>query len=221
MVWPELPWTGDDIKDRALAETCPPFDPHHDYRIYAKRIQHGSNIGMTPVGIAREAHIPQAVAKEIQKRYFDAFHGVSRRQREIIHEVRTTGALRTFLGRRRQFFGRLWDDSTWREALAQTQQSTIGWIINMALWRVWNELDTCITPGQSPCITDPNKVWLLAQVHDALLFEVRAGDFETLKRVKELMTIPIPIKGRTLTIPVEIAYSSKSWKHSDLVEWKE
>lgn len=231
LIWPNLPWPGNAncgsdhaldgmCCDRGMAETFPPFSKYKSRRGLGKVIQHGTNIGMTHVGISRENKIPQAEAKLIRAAYLGSFPGIAARQQEIIHEIRTTGALKTFLGRRRQFFGRLWDESTWREGLAQTQQSTVGWLLNMALWRVWNELDAEIRPGYSPHVDDPNRIWLLAQVHDAILFQVREGDFAALERVRELMTIPIPIHGRILTIPVEVLYG-KSWRHNDMQELKE
>ena len=51
-------------------------------------------------------------------------------------------------------------------------------------------------------------MWLLAQVHDAILFLYRPGDIATLQRVKQLMEIPFEINGRTLTIPVEVSVGS-------------
>lgn len=232
LCWPELPWPGwegtepckcewhkdetpHQYTNRCLAESPTFFDPHHDYRLYAKKVQHGGNIGMSKFGVARELHVSQAIAGDALDRLDTAFPRRKARQREIINEVRTTGALRTFLGRRRQFFERLYDPSTHREALAQTQQSTIGWVLNMALWRVWNELDTCINLHRAPSPSDPNKVWLLAQVHDAILGMVRQDDFETLRRVKELMTIDIPIRGRVCRIPVDVKYGP-NWGHRSL-----
>lgn len=234
LCWPDLPWPGWEgngpctcpwhshmephpYTNKCLAESPTSFDPHHDYRLYSKKMQHGGNIGMTPVGVARELHVTQAISKTAMSALDTAFPRRKARQREIINEVQTTGAVRTFLGRRRQFFERLYDSSTHREALAQTQQSTIGWMLNMALWRVWNELDTSISLWEAPKPSQPNRVWLLAQVHDAILGEVREGDFDTLRRVRELMSIPIPIRGRTCKIPVSIQYG-RSWQHSELQE---
>lgn len=220
MLWPEFAWTGDIVKDKEIAEQPTPWDAFHPYRYFAKIVQHGTNIGMTPVGIAREAHIKIADAEDVQRRYFQAFKRVAQRQREIRAQVRQTGRLVTPLGRKRQFFGRLWDESTQKEALAQTQQSMIGDILNVALWRVWEELDTKVhTIGHSPHPSDPNKVWLIAQVHDAILGEIRQGDAETLARVKELMSIPVSIRGRTMTVPVEILVG-KTWRKSDMKKWK-
>lgn len=47
-------------------------------------------------------------------------------------------------------------------------------------------------------------VWLLAQVHDAILAEIRKGDDTTAEHVKALMEIPVEANGRTMTIPAEV-----------------
>lgn len=232
MCWPELSWPGwstgqpcecpwhkdkksHEYTNRCLAESPTHFDPHHDYRLYAKKVQHGGNIGMSHVGVARELGVSQSIAKAAIEALDTAYPRRKQRQKEIINEVRSTGRVRTFLGRSRQFFGRLYDPATHREALAQTQQSTIGWMLNMALYRVWSELDTCIHIDRAPHVSDPNRCWLLAQVHDAILGQVRQDDFDTLRRIKELMTIPIPIRGRVCTIPVDIQYGN-CWRHDSM-----
>lgn len=217
MLWPGLPWTGDLKLDKKVAETKTDFDPHHSYRDYSKHVQHGSNIGMTPFGIARDAHIKLEDAKRMQGNYFDVFSGVRRRQQELARMVHETGQIITPMGDKRQFFGRIWDDATIREALSFTQQSMIARILNLALWRVWHELDTCLNMN-GPHINDPNKAWCLAQVHDAILGEVRKGDDATLARIKELMTIPVPIHSRIMTVAVEIAIGP-NWQKGALTKW--
>ena len=227
LLWPELDWNGDLVHDRRIAEQHAPWDPDpsHDYRLYAKKVQHGSNIGMTPHGIAREAHITVAQAADVQKRYFSAFPRVRAHQLELGAQVRATGQITTPMGDKRQFFGRLWDDSTIREALAFTQQAMIARILNMGLWRVWHEMDL---QGGVPDPRQPNRAWVLAQVHDAVLGLVRSGDHAALRRVKELMTIAVPVRGRTMIVPVEILVGQNFRKYNPkdpttkggLVKWR-
>lgn len=206
MVWPELPWPGDAKGDRAVADQPTLWDRDHSFRDYSKHVQHGGNIGQTPVGMARDAHIPVKQAREVYERmYGQAFPAVRRRQKEIMAQVSQTGILTTPLLRKRQFFGRLWEASTQREGLAQTQQSTIADLLNLALLRIWDELDGGVNLMNAPRPSDPNKVWLLAQVHDAVLGLIRPHDITTLKRVIELMTIPIRIRGQICTIGVDVA----------------
>lgn len=205
LVWPEMPWPGNPKDDRALCEEPAPWDKYHELRWYSKHQQHGTNIGMTPHGIARDAHIPLKQAQEGQERYFRAFPGIQQRQREIEAEVRRTGELVTPLGRVRKFFGRVWEASTLREAKAQTQQCMVAWILNMALWQVWRDLDLQVnTVVNNPKLSDPNRVWILAQEHDAILFEFRAGDYGAIEEVKKRMVVPCQIHGRTMVIETDV-----------------
>lgn len=236
LVWPQLEWVGNQdgglcdfpwhegkaphkVCDRCVADMPTAWDAHHEYRWYSKHVQHGSNIGMTEHGIARDARITVKQAKDVQARYFGAFARVRSHQLELIRELKETGQLTSPLGRRRVFFGRVWDASTQRECLAQTQQSTIGDLLNIALWRIWKELDLKLTVRRAPHPNDPNSVWCIANIHDAVLGQVRAGDNVSLVRVKELMIIPMQIRGRECVVPVEIQIGP-NWGHDSLSKWK-
>ena len=208
--------------DRGLADLPTAWNPHLTYRDFAKHIAHGSAIGMTHFGIARDAHITQADALAAQTAYFGAFRRVRDRQGEIWRQVQQTGMLTNPLGRRRRFMGRLFGedaDATRREALAQMQQSTIADWVGVAICRLWSELDGHIVPWQAPQPTDPNRIWLLAQVHDAVLGLVRWGDDATLARVKELMLMALTLHGRQMVIPVEIKIGP-SWAKRDMRLWQ-
>lgn len=211
LIWPKLPWTGDLKRDKALAEELhPDWDPDHSYRYNAKRIQHGSNYGLTPFGLAMLAHIPVKAAEEAQASYFEGFPMIPRWQKAVVAELVATHTITTPLGRRRQFFGRHWDKHVQRQAIAQVPQSMVADILNLAIWRVWRELDT--GPGLPPSVGDGNRCWLLAQIHDAILGEVRLGDDATVARVLELMQIPVPINGRVMTIGVDVK-RGQNWGH--------
>lgn len=213
MIWPKLPWTGDLKKDKIIAEDLhPDWDPEHSYRYNAKRIQHGSNYGLTPFGLAMLAHIPVKAAEEAQAAYFQGFPMIPAWQRATIKELLDTHTITTPLGRRRQFFGRPWDKHVQRQAIAQVPQSMVADILNLALWRVWNELDT--SPGLPPDPRQPNGVWLLAQVHDAILGEVRHKDDATIQRVLDLMQIPVLVGGRVMTIGVDCKVGQNWGKYS-------
>lgn len=206
LLWPELPWTGDMSKDKKIAKALPDWDPveGHDFRFQAKRIQHGSNYGLTPYGIAMIAKIPVAQAKIAYERYmteFDyipAWHGWMRQQ------VREQRPLINPLGREIELVGRPWDDSTWRQALAFLPQGTLADIEDLALWRVWRELEAA-------------QVFLLAQVHDALLGQYPRGRLDLVRQVLQYMRIPVPVTDfqgntRTMVIGVEAAVG-RNWGH--------
>jgi DNA polymerase family A len=225
LMWPHLEWTGDLVVDRVLADEPPDFDPYHARRDYGKRFQHGGNMGRTPRGVARQIHCPLSEAEAAYGRMYGgwghdgAFPGIKLRQRAVWAEIQRTGVTVSCLGRRRQFLGRTWSAETLREALAQLEQSPVADILNLGLLRVWDELDTRVNVWDTPHPDQPNRVWLLAQVHDAILFLYRPGDLATLRRVKELMEMPLLINGRVLTIPVEIAVGP-TWNKAALTKVK-
>ena len=211
LLWPELPWTGDMVKDRKIAERPSPFDPDHSYRYNGKRCGHGLNYRLSAGGLAKWAHIPHDVAKKVYERYWDVFHQVYAWQGRVAEQVATTGAITTPLGRHRFFFGRRDDPHTARQAIAFIPQSMVADILNAALWWVWKDLDT---------VGPPRGAWdhpveLLAQVHDAILGQVWIGDDAALTEVLARMTLPVEIGGRTMTIPVEMMRGKNWGKASD------
>jgi DNA polymerase-1 len=152
--WPELPWTDDSKRDRAVADT--PFYRHLTYRDMAKKLGHGSNYRGLPPTMARHAKLPVAVAEQFQRRYFQRFAGIPKWHRWVAQQLQTSHRIITPLGRERTFFGRSNDDTTLREAIAFSPQSATADRLNLILWRVWRYMP---------------HVQLIAQVHDALYFQ--------------------------------------------------
>ena len=208
LVWPEHPWTGDIWADAKIAKGInPEWDkaPGHDIRFQSKRVQHGSNYGLTPFGMAMIAHIPVDAARESQARYFRAFPRIRDWQRRIKESVEANEALVSPLGIRTRLFGRPWDEHTYKQGLSVLPQGTVAHIINLAAWNVWNAMD-------------PQELELLAQIHDALLGQFpEEGADQTARRLAHFMTIPIPVvdvngKTRYTTIEAEVAIG-RNWGH--------
>lgn len=179
ILWPEkAPWSD---KDARLLR--PEWRPDQPFRQMAKRVQHASNYGQTHFGMARTIRIPQAAAAALQRSYFRAFPGIQRWQGWTRDRVDTTGELTTPLGRRRQFLGRSKDKETHKEAIAHVPQSHVGDVLNLGLLRVWAALD-------------PTPLQILAQGHDAILFQVPEQAAEqTLAGAQGLMEIPVQVLG--------------------------
>lgn len=212
LVWPEgiegQEWTWDDIKaDKKIATSAnPKWDDRegHDYRFQSKAVQHGSNLGLTAYGLAIQKRIPQEAAREAQRRYFRAFPGIRNYQNYIRELVENQEPITNPLGMRFKLFGRPWDESTYKEGLAIIPQSTVGNIVSLAIIRIWHQLP---------------KIQLLAQVHDAILFQFPKGQYQHVYDAMELMTIPIRTQGvdgqwRTITIGTEAAVGHR-WRHAD------
>jgi len=101
----------------------------------------------------------------------------------------------TPLGWKRQFFGR-WDSVQFiNEALAFIPQCTVGVLAEIGM------LNASRVEGAE----------VLLNEHDAILGQCDEGDVPTVvPRVIEAMQVPVPIHGRTLTIPAE-AKVGKNW----------
>jgi hypothetical protein len=131
-----------------------------------------------------------------------AFPGIRVWHTAVSNELKQTGCLITPMGRRRQFWSRLNDNSTLREAIAYVPQSTIGDLLNLGLLKVWNNLRH-------------TGLDILAQVHDAILGQCYIDKLDTLMpEVLEQMNNPLEIKGRKMIIPssVEVGYTWKDMK---------
>lgn len=213
LVWPDMDWTWDIFKDKKVASALPTWDnvPGHSFRFQSKRVQHGSNYGLTPFGIAIIAHIPVIEAKNAQRSYFRAFPGIREWQRQIAELVRAQKPLYTPLGFRIKLFGRPWDEHTVKQGYSVLPQGTVAHIIAIGAWRIWREMD----PGNAPL--QRGQIMVLAQIHDALLLQRVTGDDEALKRALELMRVPLPVVGadgktRVALIETEAAVG-KNWGH--------
>jgi DNA polymerase I-like protein with 3'-5' exonuclease and polymerase domains len=201
LVWPELPWNGDLKKDKAIAKRLPEWDnvEGHDFRFQAKRIQHGSNFGLTPPGISMIARIPIKQAYKAQENYFDEFPFIRGWQQGVAQTIKEHKPLVNILGREITLFGRPWDPHTVKQGLAFIPQSSVADIVNLAMLRIWRTLD-------------PEVLELLSQVHDALIAQYKVENREVLHKMKALMEIPIPVNGRIMIIQPEIAYG-RNWGH--------
>lgn len=208
LIWPDMAWTGDLSADKNLAKsTLPEWDKveGHDLRWQSKRIQHGSNYGLTPFGMSIISHTPVASNRTAQSAYFRGFPMIRVWQRQVREIVQAQGTLTSPLGREVKMFGRPWDEHTYKQGLAVGPQGTVAHIIDMAAWRLEQEFD-------------PERISLLAQVHDALIWQQDPDDLETLYRAAGLMMIPVPVvdvsgKLRYALIEAEIAMG-KNWGHA-------
>lgn len=207
LVWPDMPWTDDIKENKRLAKSIiPEWDNHpgHDMRFQSKSVQHGTNFLRTPYGIAREKHIPVEQADRAQAAYYKAFPFIRGWQNWTRKEIQDGHALVNPMGRRVKLLDRPWDDDTVRKGVSFKPQSTVADILDLAMWRVW-------------WLMDPHKIEILAQVHDAILFQYPEDHPEYLKEIASLMRMPVIVedyrgKKRQMTIEVEVAVGS-NWGH--------
>jgi DNA polymerase I-like protein with 3'-5' exonuclease and polymerase domains len=152
--------------------------------------------------MAIQKRIPVDAAKEGQARYFAAFPGIRDYQSMIRSKVQNMEPIVTPFGIRFKLFGRPWDDHTYKEGLAVIPQSMVGYIVSIGAYRIFMELP---------------EVQLLAQVHDALVFQTPIGRRDLGYKALQLMRVPVDVTDvrgttRTLEIGVEAAVG-KNWGH--------
>ncbi len=196
MTWRDLPWTGDISLDKPIAETT---NGYRDLSVrdLSKKLGHGTNYYGKPHTMARHTKLPVAVISDFQQRYFRAFP-IQRWHEWTASELISKGYLTSVLGRKRWFFGRRNDDTTLREAIAYSPQSTTADVIDQGLLNIWRA-DLC------QC---------LLQVHDSILMQYRETEEDKiLPEILRLASIPIELKGgRTVIIPAE---AKVGWNWSD------
>lgn len=196
LIWTDLPWTGDKKKDRAIADSN--FYREYSHRDLAKRAGHGSNYHGSPLTLSRHLKVPVKLTEDFQRAYFTAFAGIPKWHKYVAQELQTTQRITTPWGRTRTFFGRSNDDSTLREAIAYSPQSSTADRMNLGLYRLWSTFRT--------------RIELLAQVHDAVYFQINEGDNESeiIFQALEIINIPLVHGSRKLYVPGE-AKSGWNW----------
>ena len=122
-----------------------------------------------------------------------AFPGIKQWHDKVAQQIEVLPhQITTPLGFTRTFWGNPYDATTLREAIAFAPQSTIGCLLHIGLWRIWNELD-----GEG--------VQLFGNVHDAVFGQVKSEQKkELLKKIKDCMLNPISFGDKELLVPVSI-----------------
>lgn len=190
LTWPDMPWTGDLKKDRAIAEQ--PFYRDFDYRFMMKKGGHGSTYLGKPPTIAKHMKIPPKMVEEFQQRFFGAYPCIPRLHTWTIGKVQTPPfMIETPFGRKRHFFGRQTDEATHREAVAFLGQSPTADRTSLGMLRIWQHFG--------------NTVHLLGQTYDSVTFQYPQELENTIipKAIELFQDIPLFHKGRRFIVPGE------------------
>lgn len=198
MTWQYLPWGDDPYANKILAKER--FYREFSYRDASKRLGHASNYHGQPPQISRETRIPVGLVQQFQLGYFKEFPYIPRWHDWTRTKLLRDGWVTSLMGRQRWFFGRRWENETLNAAIAYDPQSSIADILNRGLVRVWRT----------------GRVQLLAQVHDAILFQYPEElENEIIPETQALLEIDVPLmNGRTLRIPTE-AFVGWNWAYKD------
>jgi DNA polymerase I-like protein with 3'-5' exonuclease and polymerase domains len=195
MVWPELPWTGDDLEDRAIAAR--PFYRHHSYRNACKHMGHGTNFLGKGTSISKQTGVPTKLVDEFRERYFDKYPCIPRLQAWTAEQIQRNKRLTTIHGRTRDFFDRPEADETIRKGMAYLAAAATADNLNLGMWRIWKHMP---------------EVQLLAQVHDAVYFQFRE-DMDRraiVKKAQDLCVTTLRCGQRQFTVPT-VAKLGYNW----------
>jgi len=171
------------------------------YRNIAKTINYGLIYGMGSRKLSQNLDISIDEAKNYIKLYFENFSSIESYINTIENSVVKKGYVSTLIGRRRYFnFRNLSAEhiirAYQREAVNTIFQASAADIIKLAMKKVFLK------------IKDRDDIFLLLQIHDELIFEVKNDIVEIFKdELKDIME-----NIYTLTIPLKVNISiGNSW----------
>ncbi|WP_089659479.1 DNA polymerase I [Franzmannia pantelleriensis] len=148
-----------------------------DQRRSAKAINFGLIYGMSAWGLSRQLHIERNQAQTYIDRYFDRYPGVARYMDRIRAQAADDGYVETVFGRRLYLPEIKAQNHARRQAAERTainapMQGTAADIIKRAMI----EVDAWLQgSAKTPCEFD---AWMVMQVHDELVFEVKEADVD-------------------------------------------
>ncbi|MGB9378832.1 MAG: DNA polymerase I [Mycobacteriales bacterium] len=181
------------VASRAFGIPPEQVDPELRRRI--KAMAYGLAYGLSAYGLAQQLKITPDEARSQMEAYFERFGGVRDYLRNVVVEARGTGYTETILGRRR-YLPDLTSDNRQRREMAERMalnapiQGSAADIIKVAML------------GVDRALRDAGlKSRMLLQVHDELVFEVAAGEQETLDAlVRQEMG-----SAHSLSVPLEVS----------------
>lgn len=184
---PELPWTNDARRDRAIADA--PYYRHHSLRHMCKMLGHGTNYLGSPYEMSKQTKIEQGVIKDFQGMYFRTFPAIPKLHEWVRTKVVEDGHLVTPFGRKRWFFGRRDENDTLKQAVAHMGQSMTADEMNNAMLAVWRL----------------NIASIMLQGHDSILVQYREEkEDEVIPQLLQAMRVPLELEGgRQFIVPVE------------------
>lgn len=176
--------------DRVREEADIPHNINHfSYRDLSKRAIHACDYDIGSMHLGKILGVPTKVAEGIKSKYYATHPLIRQNQLNIQRQLKMTCTLNTIFGRRRYFHGRM-DEATFREAYAYIPQSMVGDLLNMGLKKVYKELG--------------DKVDILLQVHDAIMWQADEDIFDSLvSQVEECLQIPLEMNGFKFIIPAD------------------
>ncbi len=196
---------GEDIHNRTAQELF--GEVNRETRGRAKTINFAILYGISRWGLAGRLEISADEAQDMISRYYERFPGISVYINETLEKARANGFTETLFGRK-TWFPRIAApiqherQGAERAAINAPIQGTSADIIKRAMARIGPALEQA----------GLNRVRMLLQVHDELVFELPEGDVEAasavIRRVMESAAEPIV----TLSVPLGVEIGTgASW----------
>ena len=177
----------------------------------AKAVNFGVLYGQGPHGLSQSADIPYARAKEFIDQYFVVYKDVKKMIDSLINIAREKGYAETMFNRRRylpEMNSSMMQVKKAAERMAMNMplQGTAADMIKLAMIRVHELLKNK---------NNQDKVRMLLQVHDELLFEVKNGyENKIIPLVRRIMAEAIKLK-----VPVEVdVKTGKNWGEMEKIK---
>jgi DNA polymerase-1 len=196
---------GDDIHNLTAEELFGTVD--RDTRAKAKTINFAILYGISSWGLAGRLGVDRGEAQAIIDRYFDRFPGVKNYMAETINQLREKGFVTTLFGRKTHLPGIKGKtvgerQSAERQAINAPIQGTSADIIKRAMVRM----------GPALAAAGLDKVRMLLQVHDELVFELPEGDIDAARPVigKVMAEAAEPYVKLSVPLGIEIG-TGHSW----------
>lgn len=196
--------SGHDIHSVVAAQIfgVPETDVTEEQRRQAKTVNFGVIYGLSAYGLSSRLGITQHEAAEFIEAYFGRYPGIDAWMTSVLEEAKSTGYVKTILGRRRPIQGI--KSTTGRQknlaertAINTVIQGSAADLIKMAMISIDRELAS-VSP----------KSRLILQIHDELVLEVPKADLAKVKDfVRDRMNTAIALK-----VPVEVdAAAGPNW----------
>jgi DNA polymerase-1 len=154
-----------------------PEEVSPDMRTKVKAMSYGLAYGLSAFGLSKQLRIEQSEAKQLMTDYFARFGRVRDYLRDVVEKARVEGYTETIFGRRRPFAdltstNRVLRDNAERAALNAPIQGSAADIIKRAMILIADDIAKQQLTSR-----------MLLQVHDELIFDVAAGEWDALERI--------------------------------------
>ena len=177
-------------------------DVSDDQRRRAKTVNFGVIYGLSAFGLASRLGISQGEAAAFIEAYFAQYPGIDRWMTTVLEEAKSTGQVKTILGRRRPIQGIKNTTGRVRNLAERTAINTViqgsaADLIKMAMINIDKALRDLGLQSR-----------LILQIHDELVFEVPKAELDQVKAlVQRLMNTALD-----LSVPVEVdAAAGPNW----------